>query len=153
MDKRPVFKLTQEGLENLKKEEQHLTAKRPIVVANVVRTREQGDLSENAGYHAAREELAWIDSRLKEVKYILRFAIVTKSNQKTEVAFGSEVEVESNGETRKFTIVNAMEADPTKNKISDSSPLGASLIGKKAGESVEVEMPSGKITYKVIEVN
>lgn len=153
MDTRPVFKLTQEGLQNLKKEEQDLVAKRPIVVGNVARAREQGDLSENAGYHAAREELAWIDSRLKEVKYILRFAKVAQSNQKTEVAFGSEVEVESNGEKRKFTIVNAMEADPAKGKISDSSPLGSSLIGKKVNQSVEVEMPAGKIIYKIIAVN
>ncbi len=75
------------------------------------------------------------------------------SDQKAVVAFGSSVMIEGNNETKKFTIVSAMESDPAKNKISDSSPLGSALIGKKVGEKIILEMPIGKMTYKIIEVN
>ena len=127
--------------------------KRPQVVINLTNAREQGDLSENAGYHAAREELSWIDSRLKEIKYIKRFAKVVENDKKSEVAFGSKVTIDSNGITSQFTIVSAMEADPQKNKISDSSPIGSALIGKKAGEEITIETESSKTKYKIVEVN
>ena len=153
MKNTPSFQLTREGFENLKKEEQALINKRPQVVINLTNAREQGDLSENAGYHAAKEELSWIDSRLKEIRYIKRFAKVVEADKKPQVAFGSTVTIESNGTTNQFTIVSAMEADPAKNKISDSSPIGSALIGKKAGNVVELSMPGGKATYKIIEVN
>lgn len=152
MKNTPVYRLTHEGFENLKKEEQGLINKRPQVVVNLTNAREQGDLSENAGYHAAKEELSWIDSRLKEIKYIKRFAKVVEADKKSQVSFGSTVTIESNGATNQFTIVSAMEADPAKNKISDSSPIGGALIGKKAGDIVELIMPGSKTTYKIIEV-
>jgi len=153
MKNTPVYQLTHEGFENLKKEEQKLVDKRPQVVINLSNAREQGDLSENAGYHAAREELTWIDSRLKEIKYIKRFVKVVEASEKSQVAFGNTVTIESDGATNQFTIVSAMEADPAKNKISDSSPIGSALIGKKAGDIVELTMPGGRVTYKIIEVN
>ena len=153
MKNTPVYQLTREGFENLKKEEQALINKRPQVVINLTNAREQGDLSENAGYHAAKEELSWIDSRLNQIRYIKRFAKVVEADKKPQVAFGSTVTIESNGTTNQFTIVSAMEADPAKNKISDSSPIGSALIGKKAGNVVELSMPGGKATYKIIEVN
>lgn len=153
MKNTPIYRLTQEGFENLIKEEQGLINKRPQVVINLTNAREQGDLSENAGYHAAKEELSWIDSRLKEIKYIKRFSKVVEADKKPQAAFGSKVTIESNGATNQFTIVSAMEADPAKNKISDSSPIGSALIGKKAGDVVELAMPAGMATYKIIEVN
>ena len=153
MKNTPVYQLTREGFENLKKEEQALINKRPQVVINLTNAREQGDLSENAGYHAAKEELSWIDSRLNQIRYIKRFAKVVEADKKPQVAFGSTVTIESNGTTNQFTIVSAMEADPAKHKISDSSPIGSALIGKKAGQEVALETEDGKIKYKIIEVN
>ncbi len=153
MKNAPVYQLTKEGFENLLKEEKELQEKRPRVVINLSNAREQGDLSENAGYHAAREELSWIDSRLKEISYIKRFVKVVDANQKSEVAFGSTITLQANGETSKFTIVSAMESDPAKNKISDASPLGSVLIGKKVGEEVVLETDDDKIVYKIIEVS
>lgn len=145
--------MTQQGLDDLKKEEQKLKDRRPQVVSNMVQAREQGDLSENAGYHAAKEELGKIDSRLKELNYIIRFAKVSSPSGKSEITMGSKVELKSDGIINKFTIVSALEADPAKGKISDSSPLGFALIGKKVGEQAEVEMPGGKIKYNIVSVS
>lgn len=153
MPNRPVYYMTQQGLKDLKDEEQKLIKRRPQVVVNMSNAREQGDLSENAGYHAAKEELGKIDSRLRELNYIIRFAKVTNSANQPQISLGSTVEIESETKTQKFTIVGAMEADPTKGKISDSSPIGSALIGKKVGEKVEVDMPAGKASYKIIRVN
>jgi len=145
--------MTQQGLDDLKREEENLIKRRPQVVINMSNAREQGDLSENAGYHAAREELGKIDSRLRELNYIIRFAKVTISSGQPQVNMGSTVEIESEVGTNKFTIVSAMEANPAKGKISDSSPIGSALLGKKVGEKVEVEMPAGKTSYKIVEVS
>ena len=145
--------MTQQGLDDLKNEEENLIKRRPQVVINMSNAREQGDLSENAGYHAAKEELGKIDSRLRELNYIIRFAKVTTSSGQPQVNMGSTVEIESEVGTNKFTIVSAMEANPAKGKISDSSPIGSALLGKKVGEKVEVEMPAGKTSYKIVEVS
>lgn len=150
---RPVYQMTQQGLDDLKNEEKKLIERRPTVLTNMTNAREQGDLSENAGYHAAKEELGKIDSRLKELNYIIRFAKVTTSVGSAQVGMGSTVEIVSENGASQFTIVSAMEADPAKGKISDSSPIGASLLGKKSGETVEVEMPTGKVSYKIIKVS
>lgn len=153
MQNRPVYHMTQQGLDDLKEEENKLKQRRPTVLTNMSTAREQGDLSENAGYHAAKEELGHIDSRLKELNFIIRFAKISKSSGQSEVTMGSIVEIESEEGVNKFTIVSAMEADPTKGKISSESPIGSILIGKKVGEKVEVEMPDGKVAYKIINVS
>ncbi len=150
---RPIYHMTQQGLDDLKREEENLIKRRPQVVINMSNAREQGDLSENAGYHAAKEELGKIDSRLRELNYIIRFAKVTISSGHPQVNMGSTVEIESEVGTNKFTIVSAMEANPAKGKISDSSPIGSALLGKRVGEKVEVEMPTGKASYKIVRVS
>ncbi len=148
--KKPIdIKLTQEGYDNLLAEQAHLIERRPGVLKRMVDAREQGDLSENAGYHAAKEELGRIDSRLKVLKIMLRFAEVVEAKGKDSVSFGSTVTVESDGVKKDFIIVSALEADPMGGKMSDISPIGSALIGKKVGDSVEVETPGGKVSYKI----
>src|SRR3990172_12480123 len=98
------YLFTKEGFRALEEELDKLIKRRPQVVINLTNAREQGDLSENAGYHAAKEELSWIDSRLKEIRYIKRFAKVVEADKKPQVAFGSTVTIESNGTTNQFTI-------------------------------------------------
>src|SRR3989344_7510091 len=112
MKRRPVYHMTQQGLDDLKREEENLIKRRPQVVINMSNAREQGDLSENAGYHAAKEELGKIDSRLKELHYIIRFVKVSTGEGKSAVTMGSTVEIESESGKHKFTIVSAMEASP-----------------------------------------
>jgi len=151
--KKPIdIKLTEEGLENLKKEYQTLLDKRPEVLARLVAAREQGDLSENAGYHASKDELATLDRRLRELKIIFRFAEVIETSQNDFVDLGSQVTVENGSIMQEFTIVGALEADPAKNKLSNVSPIGSVLIGKKVGQSVEIDVPQGRVKYKIISI-
>ena len=146
------FKFTKEGFENLKKELENLLARRPQVVINLTNAREQGDLSENAGYHAAKEELGQIDSRTKELKYLLRVAKVVEDTNAQIVSFGSKVVLEANGKSQQFQIVEELEADPANGKISTSSAVGSAVIGKKVWDKVEVKTPSGKTIYKIVEI-
>lgn len=125
---------------------------RPGVLTRMVAAREMGDLSENAGYHAAKERLGYIDRRTRHLKLMLRFAEVVGAKGTDEVTFGSVVKVK-NGETEiEFAIVSAMEADPMKLKVSDVSPIGKALLGKKPGEEAVIETPDGKMIYKVLEI-
>ena len=152
--KKPIdLKLTPEGFQKLVDEQKTLTERRPGVLKRMVDAREQGDLSENAGYHAAKEELGKIDSRLKVLKIMLRFADVVKAEGKSVVSFGNTVTVEVEGNQKDFTIVSALEADPLAGKMSDISPIGSALIGKKNGDVVNVDTPGGKVTYKILNIS
>lgn len=144
------YQFTKEGIENLKKELDILIKRRPQVVINLSNAREQGDLSENAGYHAAKEELSQIDSRMRELKFLIRLAITPEKTISETVTFGTTVTVDDGTTKRKFTIVNALEADPKIGKMSDISPIGSALLNKKLGDIVTVESPNGKMTYKII---
>jgi transcription elongation factor GreA len=156
MDTNKKIYLTKEGLAELKKEYDELVnVKRPNVLARVSQARNMGDLSENAEYVAAREELTFIDGRIDELEVILNQAVVIREGVKTAnhaIKLGSTVTLHSDGKKEIFTVVGEWEADPTNKKISHESPLGKVLIGKKVGDKVQVEAPAGKITYSVINV-
>src|SRR3989338_5029193 len=147
------YLFTKEGYGGLKDELEKLIARRPQVVVNLTNAREQGDLSENAGYHAAKEELGQIDSRVKEIKYLLRVGKIQESAQIEQIGFGNTVTVHNGDEELTFTVVEELEADPANAKISTSSPIGSSLINKKMGERVEVETPNGKIVLKILKIS
>lgn len=152
--KKPIdIKFTKEGYEKLGEEYQQLTEKRPGVLARMVAAREQGDLSENAGYHASKEELGKIDSRLRELKLLMRFGEIVDSKGANAVGVGSTVKVSKDAETYEFNIVGQLEADPVHGKLSEVSPIGNALLGKNVGDQVEVEIPDGKIVYTVLEIN
>lgn len=151
--KSPIdLKLTKEGLENLKKEFEELTEKRPQVLIRMVTAREQGDLSENAGYHASKEELSNIDYRLKELRIFIRFGEVIEPEASSQVQIGTTVELTDGKDHFEYKIVGRLEGDPLKGKISDVSPIGSALIGKKAGDKIEVETPDGKISYEILKI-
>jgi len=148
--------LTREGLAELKKEYEELAKiKRPDVLARVSQARDMGDLSENAEYVAAREELSFIDGRIDELEELLRQAVVIEDDHKREkvVKLGSTVTLNIKGKKETFTVVGEWEADPKEKKISHESPLGKALIGKKAGEKIEVDAPAGKISYTILSVS
>ncbi len=153
MDKK--IYLTQEGLEDLKREYEDLTkVKRPEVLERVSQARNQGDLSENAEYTAARDELSFIDGRIDEIEELLKQASVIKEeNGKSTIGLGSKVTLQVNGKKQVYTVVGEWEADPTEQKISHESPLGKALIGKKVGEKIEVEAPAGKLHYSIVSVS
>lgn len=156
MDSKKIY-LTKEGLEELRKEYTDLAkVKRPQTVQRLTDARNQGDLSENAEYVAAREELSFIDGRIDELEEILKqVVIITETTKKVsgaQVKLGSEVTVKINGKSEIYRVVGEWEADPTEKKISHESPLGKALIGKKLGEKVEVEAPAGKIAYTIVSI-
>lgn len=147
--------LTQEGLEALKKEHQELKeVKRPKAVKRLTEARDMGDLTESSEYTAARQDLAFMDKRISELEEILKTAQVVKSSKKGEkkVMIGSKVTLEGGKKKVIYMVVGDWEADPLKNKISFSSPIGKALMGKKTGDRVEVRAPAGKVTYQVLEV-
>lgn len=153
MDQNHQNVLTKEGLEQLKAEYQELTAvKRPEVVKRLSDARDLGDLSENSEYAAAKQDLAFIDGRIVELEEFLHGAKVVSSHGKKTVDVGCKVTLHVNGKREIFTVVGEWEADPTQKKISHESPLGKALLGKKPGDSVEVEAPAGKLHYKIIEI-
>lgn len=142
-------KFTKAGYEELKKEQQELIDKRPHVLQRLIAAREQGDLSENAGYHASKEELASIDHRLRELKLLIKYGEVINPSQLETVSFASTVTLANSQQSYKYTIVSNLEANPQKGKISDTSPIGSALIGKKVGETAVIETPTGQTLYKI----
>ena len=155
MDAKKIF-LTKKGLEDLQTEYDTIAKKRrPEVVERLAAAREMGDLSENAEYTAAREELAFIDGRLEELEELLKqVEIIADGNHKTHVVeLGAKVLVKIGEKQETFTLVGEWEADPTEKKISHESPLGKALIGKAVGDEIEFEAPAGKMLYKVVSIS
>jgi transcription elongation factor GreA len=147
--------VTQQGLEELKKELEELsTVKRPQVLEDLSQARNQGDLSENSEYTSARDELALIDTRLDELEEMLRNVELIDEDKggNSVVHMGSTVKVKSDGKEYTYTLVGEVEANPEEGKISISSPLGKALIGKKVGESVQVEAPAGTMSYTIVSI-
>jgi transcription elongation factor GreA len=155
MDSKKIY-LTKDGLEELRAEFEELTkVKRPDVLERVSQARSMGDLSENAEYVAAREELSFIDGRIEELEELIKQAVlIQESHNKggSTVKLGSTVTVTIKGKKEIFTVVGEWEADPHDKKISHESPLGKALIGKKVGEKVEVEAPAGTVLYTIASV-
>lgn len=150
--------LTEKGFQDLKKEHDELVkTKRPQVVTRLATARDMGDLSENAEYSAARDELAFIDGRIAELENLLKTVIVIKEkalgNKSNFINLGSKATVQINGKKEIFTIVGEWESNPRERKISNESPLGKALLGKSGGDTIEIQAPAGKMTYKIIEID
>ncbi|MBI2797901.1 transcription elongation factor GreA [Candidatus Saccharibacteria bacterium] len=154
MAKKQDFYLTSEGIEELKTELADLTKNKRKEVARALKeAKEFGDLSENTDWDDAKARQVFIEGRIAEIENILKHSKVIK-NQKTDVvAVGSTVKVLLADGDQIFKIVGSTEANPDKGKISDVSPIGKALIGCKVGEEVDVEIPAGTITYKIVSVN
>lgn len=145
------YHLTQEGIDELKTELEELVSRRGEVADAIKTAREQGDLSENAEYHAAKDEQQNLESRVAEIEYILaNVEVIAKPKGGNAVQLGSKVSLKSAaGKTKEFQVVGTVEADPLNGKISDESPIGKALMGKKLGEEVEIVTPADTTTYKV----
>lgn len=156
MDTKKIY-LTKEGLEELRAEFDELTKiKRPVILARVSQARSMGDLSENAEYVAARDELSFIDGRIDELEELIsQAAVIQEDHNKGNhtVKLGSIVLVNVKGKKEEFTVVGEWEADPHEKKISHESPLGKALLGKKVGEKIEVEAPAGIVAYTIVSVS
>ncbi|MBI4008645.1 transcription elongation factor GreA [Candidatus Roizmanbacteria bacterium] len=148
------IQLTKHGLENLRKEYDEFTRiKRPKAVERLKTARAMGDLSENSEYSAAKDELAFVEGRIQEIDEMLKnVEVVVNHNHTNTVTLGSKVRVESNGNKDELEIVGEFEADPLNKKLSSTSPLGQALINKTVNQEVEIEVPDGKIKYKILEI-
>ncbi len=146
-------KLTQEGYNSLQRESQNLrSVKRPEAVERLHKARSMGDLSENSEYTAAKENLSLVEGRILEVEEILKNVEVVNNNGNHRVDIGSQVTVQAATGNDSFKIVGEFEADPLKKKLSHTSPIGKTLIGKKVGDEVEINVPAGKLKYKILEI-
>jgi transcription elongation factor GreA len=145
-----LFRLTQEGVDELRAELDSLVAQRVGVAERIKHARELGDLSENAEYQTAREEQDRLEARISEVEHILASVkIIKKPKVDGTVKLGSTVSLKSkDGKARQFQIVGTMEADPLNGRVSDESPIGKVLLGRKVGDEVEIKA-SPVTTYKI----
>jgi transcription elongation factor GreA len=149
------YRLTQDGVSELEKELATLIAERSAVADRIKTAREFGDLSENAEYQAARQEQEKNEARISEVEFILHNAeLIVAPKGDSKVQLGSKVELEAkDGKKKQFQVVGTVEADPLEGKISDESPLGKAVLGKKLGEEVEIVTPAETATYKIVSIS
>jgi transcription elongation factor GreA len=149
-----LFKLTSEGIKELEAEMASLIAERGPIAERIKLAREFGDLSENAEYSSARQEQGRCEARISEIDHILKnVEVITSPKHKDVVELGNTVGLKGNGENKSFTIVGSVEADPLSGKISDESPIGKALIGKKLGDDVEIVTPSSTTEYKISSIS
>ena len=144
--------VTQLGYEEIKKQYENLVSvKRPVAVARVADTRSLGDLTQDTENIQAKQELSFVDGKISELEDVISKLKVINDNEidKGQVSFGCKVTIESGNGSILYHLVGEWEANPLEMKISHESPLGKGLMGKKVGESVEVEAPVGKISYTI----
>ena len=149
--------LTKEKMQEFIKELDFLkTEKRKQVAENLEYTKKLGDLSENAEYHDARQIQAEVEDRINHLENLIKTAVIVNSDQEVKnegmVSIGSTVRIQKEGEKdiKEYKIVGSEEADMAHGKVSNLSPLGSALLGKKKGDKVDVNTPKGKIVYTLI---
>ena len=145
--------VTAEGLERLQAELQELKdVKRPKIVAAIAEARSHGDLRENAAYDAAKHDQAMNEKRIADLEAMLRKAeVVVRGNGGSVevVGLGTTVVVEVDGDEEQYMIVGAIEARPSEGRISNESPVGKALLGKRAGQTATVSTPRGQTAYTI----
>ena len=148
--------LTRRGFETLDKELKHLkSTERPAIIRAIAEAHEHGDLSENAEYHAAREQQSHVEGRIKELEGIISLAdVIDVAKLSGSIKFGATVELvdEDTDEERSFQIVGEPEANIDQGLLNIKSPIARALIGKEEGDSVEVRTPGGVKSYEILSV-
>ena len=148
--------LTKEGHAELSKELRYLTEVRKPELAEKLRfALSQGDLKENADYHDAKEQLGFVEGRIRQLEYIRRNSIVVSSeNNDGRIRVGSTVVILEKGEKNpeEYQIVGSAESNPRRKKLSVESPIGEALINKTKGQRIKIQVPDGTLTFKVLSV-
>ena len=156
MSKEKELFLTQEGLEELKKElDELIQVRRPEIINALKDARAQGDLSENAEYDAARNDQAVVEARIRELEAMIEKAVIITNVNTDVVSIGTKVTLEyvEDEEEEEYSIVGSSEADPFTNKISNESPIAKAIMGLKVGSVVSVDSPNGKYDVKILAIN
>lgn len=156
MSNSPVY-LTQEGYNKLREELDHLlNVRRREIAEQIAEAKAEGDLRENAGYDEAKNAQAFVEGRIRELEQKTRNAqIIDDSNSPTNlVALGRKVVVQEEGtsDEESYVIVGSTEADPRNGRISNESPIGKALMGKRKGAKVTVNTPGGNINFKILRI-
>lgn len=148
-----TYQITVEGRQELEAELEELKSRRGAIADKIAEARDYGDLSENAEYDAAREEQGLVESRIAEIEDILLNAELIKTVKGSKVSLGSKVELKTGKKTVVYDIVGPVEADPLEGKVSNESPIGEALMGKKVGDSVTITTPKGQISYEIVAIH
>ena len=153
MNNKPTY-LSKEGLDKLRTELDEMTSvKRPEVAQRIHDAKEHGDLSENAEYEDAKNEQAFVEGRIQMLEALIKNAtLIDEHHSNDHVQIGSTVKLSGPDGSQTFTIVGSTEAKPTEGKISNESPVGRALLGRKKGENVTVQVPAGDIAYKIVSI-
>lgn len=144
---------TQEGYDKIVKEQEQLLEERVGALEHLKKSRELGDLKENGYYQASRQKLNAIDSRLRRIKFLLKYGEIRSSSQTDIVEIGSTVVLVSDKGEVTYQIVGGEESNPSEGKISHKSPLGQVLIGKKVGQKAVISVPVGIIEYTLQKIS
>lgn len=147
------YQITLDGKKELERELDELKSRRGDVAEKISNARDFGDLSENAEYDAAREEQGLLETRIAEIEEIINNADIIKSNGKGTIGLGSSVELKTGSKTVAYTIVGPVEANPLEGKVSNESPIGMALYGKKVNDDVVISTPKGDISYTIVAVS
>jgi len=147
-----LYQITDEGKKELEIELEELKSRRGAIADKIAEARDFGDLSENAEYDTAREEQGLVESRIAEIEDILLNAELIKGGSKSKVSLGSKVELRTGKKTVNYTVVGPVEADPLEGKISNESPIGLALMGKKVGDKAAISTPKGEVEYEIVSI-
>jgi transcription elongation factor GreA len=152
---RKVHYLTSEGRQKIEQELEHLrTVRRPEIARSLKDAIEEGDLTENAGYSESKREQAMLEGRIAELEEILGNAEELEYDGSADVvALGTQVTVIETGfEPETYQIVGAAEADPARGRISNESPLGMALLGRRVGDTIQVKTPGGVVAFEITDI-
>lgn len=147
-----MYQITDEGKKELEAELAELVGRRGAIADKIAEARDFGDLSENAEYDSAREEQGLVESRVAEIEDILLNAELIKAAKSSKVILGSKVELKFGKKTTTYSVVGPVEANPLEGKISNESPLGEALMGKKVGDSATITTQKGEVTYEIVKI-
>jgi transcription elongation factor GreA len=146
------IRLTREGMDELKSELADLKKRRLEVAERLRAAKEQGDLSENADWSSAQDEHKFVEGRISELEHALQNAQLIKTARGNAVQIGCRVTLQDGGAPITYHLVGSLESNPAEGKISDDSPLGKLLMGKKVGDSVDLARPTGSHSYKITKI-
>ncbi len=147
--------ISKDGLEKLRAEhDEMVSVRRPEIAQRIHDAKEHGDLSENAEYEDAKNEQAFVEGRIQTLESMIKNATLIDEHHSTDhVQIGSTVAVDSDDGAQSFTIVGSAEAKPADGRISNESPVGRALLGRKKGDKVVVKVPAGDFSYTIVEIS
>ena len=154
MNNKPAY-LSKEGLEQIRQElDELVNVRRAEVATRIHEAKEHGDITENAEYEDAKNEQAFVEGRIQTLSALVKNAVVIEENHSsTHVQIGSTVTLQSEGGKESFQIVGSAEAAPAEGKISNESPVGRALLGRKKGDEITVSVPAGDYKYKILSIS